>query len=1442
MQMRQEAMGHWEKLFAYFREGRYAAYSLIQVAGEERSGNARLIMRNLELATKTALALYASKDQEEAREIMGTAAELENTLSEKLLNGLDGMAEDTVLRKECSKNIIEYYLARCTLAVVRKCHETGCALLARISESPQQANTEQDGENALAAVKWFRHGVQLVESKEGNAEVRKSLVQLKTPLLEGLARASILSADKDKDALDRAQTITDDLLKSTNLTENRDKVQAFLMINLNIMRRKKAPSLEIAKSKENHLSHSNHSYRYRAALEKSIDVIDWQDEDSINKVLAEVEHPPIHPKEAIDSLSTSSSKPLLKMRKTAEENTTLLRGSGASQGLGWYVARTPVHNATDASLAVSAVDDFRLESAPAIAAATMIWKTADKLSQANGAKSHAAEWFLAGAHSVLDQSSETRSRDKWRRRAAMCFLMVNDNAKAEEQLWSCDPEDADTLYLQFCLASAIGQVDQACDAVKKLGKASSCTEKHLNLAMQAAADSGEDSVMKATMRALLAFKPKDPRQSSDDVALIRALVRMYLKDVSGKSVPKQAVSSVLGLYRQALEICQDVEQRGQLSVYSKDTAWLYKTAYNLGIEGISMWDDTDLIIECFSVAVSLMKVYRKLPGISLDPIMQKQMVRGIHASLCGSVFAARAAESEGEREALWQKAQGQLAELKEALEGPHSAQGKDCAAFRVHAYILEVEILGKHRQWDEIQTLLQNIRPETLPIQACEAIADFSFWGGVPVKVTYALQSLALQIAMKTNDDVFSILRWSRSMIELLIHRKDPGDLPDALAQVQVTRKVVEGHKAEVHGSDELEWLLTTTWNQGLEILSLSDPIGQAKSWLETAISFCSLVANGETRLSHMRKVYKNRRSLSAAPRTSASHLARWLIAPETFAQPPLLSYNDNAPEEPEPRFPVPLDDNKGKGSFSWSSLYSRRKDGKSDSPKSPLKSPLKNLAGFLAGRPKAPDRTRSRRPSLSSSVFSRRSGRDDRDDKLEEILNRLKMLQPLIDEKDGSKRRGTPSISSQRSRKSRFNDDEEDGDDESDEPVAGSRTRPSLRRRGKSPTSSRYSRQDSLGTVAEDAFRAAALDWHTKGDDKNSGIKEHLKSSIKAGAKEGGKSSLRQVKQSFSGGSPRPTSIASANSEDDMPVKPNPITSQLSDLRSVGMEGLAAMLEGKRKEESKRPIKAGAASKDGDAHKRFKKEYLNMPDDSPRIDEDLLDDLLPPADGYDLGPHTETLPSKIRKGRERLDSRKPDDKSEARMRPLHYDPSLPSVQSFAWPDADEIAEHAQEGKKIRKSASRSDKSNQERASSIRAGPSSKSRGGKDMDELMKQMMRPSGAGGIEDLLGKATPKAVKSASLGKGKDTDMNELMQQMMRGGIPGHRSKSTRDEAGSAKIVELSDSDEEDEPDMRDLMRTMRSAGNPKHRGLLDEEEPGFSKSDLLPGQERGRTRHG
>lgn len=72
--------------------------------------------------------------------------------------------------------------------------------------------------------------------------------------------------------------------------------------------------------------------------------------------------------------------------------------------------------------------------------------------------------------------------------------------------------------------------------------------------------------------------------------------------------------------KSALEICQDLEQKGQLAVFSKDTAWLYKTAYNLGIEGISMWDDTYLIIECFSVAISVSTRCGIEPGLIIRAV------------------------------------------------------------------------------------------------------------------------------------------------------------------------------------------------------------------------------------------------------------------------------------------------------------------------------------------------------------------------------------------------------------------------------------------------------------------------------------------------------------------------------------------------------------------------------------------------------------------------------------------------------------------------------------------------------------------------------------------------------------------------------------------------------------------------------------------------------
>jgi hypothetical protein len=69
-------------------------------------------------------------------------------------------------------------------------------------------------------------------------------------------------------------------------------------------------------------------------------------------------------------------------------------------------------------------------------------------------------------------------------------------------------------------------------------------------------------------------------------------------------VPHSSQMQVL-ISSPAAEICRKLREAGQLVVYSKDLAWLYKTAYNLAIQGMSSWEDTTSILECFGVAVDV---------------------------------------------------------------------------------------------------------------------------------------------------------------------------------------------------------------------------------------------------------------------------------------------------------------------------------------------------------------------------------------------------------------------------------------------------------------------------------------------------------------------------------------------------------------------------------------------------------------------------------------------------------------------------------------------------------------------------------------------------------------------------------------------------------------------------------------------------------------------
>jgi hypothetical protein len=91
---------------------------------------------------------------------------------------------------------------------------------------------------------------------------------------------------------------------------------------------------------------------------------------------------------------------------------------------------------------------------------------------------------------------------------------------------------------------------------------------------------------------------------------------------------------------------------------------------------------------------------------------------------------------------LWINAEAHLRDLKAILNmGSTSANSKALLDIQLHAYILEVEILGRLGRFDDVQKAIeasfskhfrigsdsvtaQSIQPETVPIQVCEAVVD----------------------------------------------------------------------------------------------------------------------------------------------------------------------------------------------------------------------------------------------------------------------------------------------------------------------------------------------------------------------------------------------------------------------------------------------------------------------------------------------------------------------------------------------------------------------------------------------------------------------------------------------------------------------------------------------------------------------------------------------
>lgn len=461
-------------------------------------------------------------------------------------------------------------------------------------------------------------------------------------------------------------------------------------------------------------------------------------------------------------------------------------------------------------------------------------------------------------------------------------------------------------------------------------------------------------------------------------------------------------------------------------------------------------------------------------------------------------------------------------------------------------------------------------------------------------------------------------------------------------------------------------------------------------------------------------------------------------------------SYNDDAPDEDEPRFPPPKEPKEKKSLFSWTSeLYNKSK-----------RAPIGKLNDMLSARRRQPARSvRSRRSSFVSSFFSTR--RSDHDGRLDKII---KLLELLAEDKLRAQQNGIPSgtrsrTSSRGSRQSympKVDGDEDDGDynDMTDDDDEGD-YRQSRRPSGSTPGrfgKSRVHPPSALEIATGAGLEAALQNWRSKpSDGKTPGLQDRLKSSLKAGAIGAGKKGIKQFANSSSG-SRRHREDSEEESRESLEGKANPIIGQLPALESMGKDRLSEMLKTAMKGNAKqRPTKnvipsfASAYSEPG--HSRFKKEMLHYGEESPALsEEDLLDGILPPIGRYDFDDSPEAL-EPWKRPKKRRDDAQEDEiadnrKDKGKSRPLHFDPRVSSsVQAFDWPDKEEISKSKGVEDRTSKGKGKMMVMNDDAFAPKVSTSSEKSSSQRwrskdndvDPDRLLRRMMRSSGEEGLKD-------------------------------------------------------------------------------------------------------------
>ncbi|KAJ7259902.1 meiosis protein SPO22/ZIP4 like-domain-containing protein [Mycena rebaudengoi] len=841
---------------------RLAAFRLIE-AGLELKPGIETLVHILQLASKTGATLSEAGKCDAAGSILTSAAKFE----ELLRNAEDAEGAHRV-DKACAT--IVYFCCRMEAAWKEGNHSVAAFMAQKITDDEQRlsllpphdrerlacklheigkavlkAQGGSAGNEAPEAVTWLQKAFGIADQLDDSAGL--GIGQLKICILRTMARAYFISG-----LYDRAEATLDELIPTIDaFRENgRSEYQELRWLRLAVLKRRKAgdPALLGAfKSIIDHMTFCETNITdvlqdLRTLSHQHVLVTDVS-QYCLRQVLATAQIE----SECIDRLLLS-----LIVHCSKDEDTAR--------------AIAAINSAFSATLEA----EFELLILPATACLTLIWQYGDRHFSAKRWL-EAAEWFLVGSHQLFRSGCPT-SAAKCFRKAALCYIEQHEYAKASALIRRCPSNEATSHYVLFLTAIHQGLDDEAIRAVRDMVKAPDFDRKMLLLATRISHGAGMETVLVSVLDSLLkTLKNENSGETVvEAITIIRCLIRLLLKLLGEPAANRPIlIETVISHFQTAKILVDEACAHKAIALIIKDVSWLWRTAYNCGVQGCAQWEGCeDRISELFELARDLLVACCESSPVEVDTDLYLHLINASFSAVSGRVFSARSATVNGTL--IVSRLSENVAEIKKCkhkilmiTENNKITDTEDVQRVQYFLHVLrvfEAETLAQLKDWDQLlQVVTDVVKSGPLGVGTYEAIADI-LWAepDCPINVLSSGLEAILRASLEQNSlSVEKFSRWLRGICTIILARNAPSDRVKAIGYVEQAITVIEVHLEgeDAYPLDERQWLLGTSYNTGFECLEAS-MLDEAKRWFESATRICSFVPGGKERANKISETY----------------------------------------------------------------------------------------------------------------------------------------------------------------------------------------------------------------------------------------------------------------------------------------------------------------------------------------------------------------------------------------------------------------------------------------------------------------------------------------------------------------------------------------------------------------------------------------------------------